>query len=684
MSSILSNSLGFTPGAFSTLNTGIAGQGWGINTATFFEPVQNTVFNISHRGGIVIDLYSLILMNPFEKIDFLIDIPMNVTYFNITQSDNLIFICPKTNKILKDNLPDGLFNGQVICVKADGQTFNINFKVKFKRENLSGPNVYNLNYIDNVHKIPLSTFVKESSIDDSTLTQKFSIIAINGQVPSIDSASAIANGVVDLTKLSLGTDCSITLKYNDTTLGSRYEFKLNLANHIDGEQQETKIRDISVNITPIDGTIFDIKDHVSGDTRGLICTDMSTPQLLPFKFQVCGSLVGITPITEDAIAILVNKTYIKKMSYKTNNSQGVFNIIITLNTTNTYRDLVALKKLEPVAKHVLFTVTDNNFTNGEYFNFEALLGNRIFNDVIPVVSVTDTNIEVSQAGGANIRSTGAITTPHTINVKFSTNPGQYGLDPNITIYSSTISLISDDIPYKEPFDVSPIVFEVSKNYGPPKNLFDYISAPANYYKDLTFVDKGGKLFINTNTQIISIKQTEYENVNVTNHTFNGIIEVKHTSYVDTDTKDDLGNIIGLREIPYTINYISKPYNSNALEIPNIKIYSDSFESPLEFDSYRAGFVGYIDPLSVEVSTKIEVLENPSNTIPVLISKAGTSLDKTKINIVSNKLGFILILESNTMYYPPENSVLKLLIKYTNNLTVETVYEQNIFFLKKEI
>lgn len=684
MSSILSNSLGFTPGAFSTLNTGIAGQGWGINTATFFEPVQNTVFNISHRGGIVIDLYSLILMNPFEKIDFLIDISMNVTYFNITQSDNLIFICPKTNKILKDNLPDGLFNGQAICVKADGQTFNINFKVKFKRENLSGPNVYNLNYIDNVHKIPLSTFVKESSIDDTTLTQKFSIIAINGQVPSIDSTSAIADGLIDLTKLSLGTDCSVTLKYNDTTLGSRYEFKLNLANHIDGEQQETKIRDISINITPIDGTIFDIKDHVSGDTRGLICTDMSTPQLLPFKFQVCGSLVGITPITEDAIAILVNKTYIKKMSYKTNNSQGVFNIIITLNTTNTYRDLAALKKLEPVAKHVLFTVTDNNFTDGEYFNFEALLGNRIFNDIIPVVSVTDTNLEVSQVGGANIRSTGTITTPHTINVKFSTSPGQYGLDPNVTIYSSTISLISDDVPYKEPFDVSPIVFEVSKNYGPPKNLFDYISAPANYYKDLTFTDKGGNLFIVPFTQIAAPSISLYSDKTISSGVFNGVIEVKHTSYVNDSTIDDLGNIIGYREIPYTINFINKPYNSNSIEVSNIKIYLDSFKNTINMDAFEIGVFGYSDPVSLNSgNSKLIISENSGNLVPVKILGSGESIDTSKINIQPTKQGWFITMDKNG-FIPPENSVLKLIIKYTNNLTVETVYEQNIFFLKKEI
>lgn len=683
MSSYLKNSFGFTSGAFTALNTGESGKGWGINTATFFEPVLGKVFNVSHRGGIIIDFYSFINMNPFEKLDFLLDIPIDTNYFNVVQSDNLLFVYPKTAKIIEDNFQNTNFECSVICANSGTKAISINFKIVFKREILSGPIEYTLNYTENIHSIPLSVFVKESLPDNAgLLTPKFSILSINGNIPTIDSVLAISNGYLDLTKLPIGTDSNMVIKYEDTGLGSNYEFKLNLFNRLMGEQQETKVLDIFMEITPVDGNIFDIKDYVSGDTRNIICNDVSSITDLPFKFQVCGSIVGITPITTKAIAIMDNKIFVKKMSYQTAKSKGVFNISILLTTMNTSRDLSVLKKLEPVSKNVLFTVTDGNLTNGEFFNFEALLGNRIFDNYIPRLSDGNTNTEINNVNGANLKNNGTLTVPSTIPLTFETDPGYYGLSGR-SIYPGTISLISDNIPYKDQLDVSPIVFNVSKNYGIPKNLYDYISAPGNYYKDLTFTDKGGKLFINPNTQIISIKPTEYVGIDIENNTFNGIIEVKHSSYVNNNTKDDLGNIIGYREIPYTINYINKPYSSMDIEVQNIKLFYDALKQPLQFELNYSGLFGYIDSVSIgNNKSKIEILENPVNTIPVNISSDGT--DPNKINICLTPVGYMIILDPATYYLPPVNSTLKLLIKYTNELNIETVYEQNIFFLKKEI
>lgn len=683
MSSYLKNSFGFTSGAFTALNTGESGKGWGINTATFFEPVLGKVFNVSHRGGIIIDFYSFINMNPFEKLDFLLDIPIDTNYFNVVQSDNLLFVYPKTAKIIEDNFQNTNFECSVICANSGTKAISINFKIVFKREILSGPIEYTLNYTENIHSIPLSVFVKESLPDNAELlTPKFSILSINGNIPTIDSTLAISNGYLNLTKLPIGTDSNMIIKYEDTGLGSNYEFKLNLFNRLMGEQQETKVLDIFMEITPVDGIIFDIKDYVSGDTRNIICNDVSSITDLPFKFQVCGSIVGITPITNKAIAIMDNKIFVKKMSYQTAKSKGVFNISILLTTMNTSRDLSVLKKLEPVSKNVLFTVTDGNLTNGEFFNFEALLGNRIFDNYIPRLSDGNTNTEINNVNGANLKNNGTLTVPSTIPLTFETDPGYYGLSGR-SIYPGTISLISDNIPYKDQLDVSPIVFNVSKNYGIPKNLYDYISAPGNYYKDLTFTDKGGKLFINPNTQIISIKPTEYVGIDIENNTFNGIIEVKHSSYVNNNTKDDLGNIIGYREIPYTINYINKPYSSMDIEVQNIKLFYDALKQPLQFELNYSGLFGYIDSVSIgNNKSKIEILENPVNTIPVNISSSGT--DPNKINICLTPVGYMIILDPATYYLPPVNSTLKLLIKYTNELNIETVYEQNIFFLKKEI
>ena len=198
MSSYLKNSFGFTSGAFTALNTGESGKGWGINTATFFEPVLGKIFNVSHRGGIIIDFYSFINMNPFEKLDFLLDIPIDTNYFNVVQSDNLLFVYPKTAKIIEDNFQDTNFECSVICANSGTKAISINFKIVFKQEILSGPIEYTLNYTENIHSIPLSVFVKESLPDNAgLLTPKFSILSINGNIPTIDSVLAISNGYLD-------------------------------------------------------------------------------------------------------------------------------------------------------------------------------------------------------------------------------------------------------------------------------------------------------------------------------------------------------------------------------------------------------------------------------------------------------------------------------------------------------
>ena len=116
---------------------------------------------------------------------------------------------------------------------------------------------------------------------------------------------------------------------------------------------------------------------------------------------------------------------------------------------------------------------------------------------------------------------------------------------------------------------------------------------------------------------------------------------------------------------------------------NIKLFYDALKQPLQFELNYSGLFGYIDSVSIgNNKSKIEILENPVNTIPVNISSSGT--DPNKINICLTPVGYMIILDPATYYLPPVNSTLKLLIKYTNELNIETVYEQNIFFLKKEI
>lgn len=683
MSSYLHNSLGFTSGAFNILNTGESGKGWGVNTATFFEPVINKIFNLSQRGGIIIDFYSLVNMNPFEKLDFLIDIPINNNYFSIIRSNNLLFIYPKTSKIIEDNFPDTEFDCSVICTIEGGKSLPINFKILFKKELQIGPMEYKLNFTENDHKIPLCVFVKEVSSEDGQIGSKFSIISINGNTPPIDSYLAIINDNLDLTKLSIGSGATIVLKFEDTILGVYYEFKLELINRLIGEQLETKVLDIFIEITPIDGIVFDIKDYVSGDTRNLICNDVSSIANLPFKFQVLGSMVGIVPITEKAINILDNKLYVKKMSYETEKSKGVFNLNILLSTTTTSRDLNELKKLSPISKHATFTITDENFTNGNYFNFEALLGNRIFDDYMPRIEIEPSSgIEINYINGINLKSTSNISTPLNINMVFNPKLGYYGSN-GVDIYSSTINLISDNIPYVDLLDISPIVFNVSKNYCIPKNLFDFISAPNNYYKDLVFTDLSNNLIISPDTQIISVKQNLYMNTIIENQTINGFIEVKHSSYINNDNLDDFENIIGYRKIPYSIVFDTYENDYNNLEISNIKIYYDVLKQRVDLNVFEFGFFANLNLALIESNKiKIEVLENPNNLIPMHIY-SDENMELSKINIKLLPIGYRIIIDPN-YYLPPINSILKLHIKYTNDLGIEIIHEQNIFFLKKEI
>ena len=682
MSSYLKNSFGFTSGAFNALNTGESGKGWGINTATFFEPVLGKVFNISHRGGIIIDFYSFVNMNPFEKLDFLIDVPIDITYFNLIQSDNLLFVYPKTSKIIEDNFQNTEFNCSVKCSNTGTQDLTIDFKINFKKELLVGPIVYNLIYTENIHKIPLPVFIKESVLDGQ-LNSKFNIISINGNVPQIDSNSAISNNHLDLTKLSIGSDATIMIKFEDLVLGIYYEFKLNLLNKLSGEQLETKVLDIIMEITPVDGAIFDIKDYVSGDTRNLICKDVSTQIDLPFKFQINGSMIGITPITSKAINIANNKLYAKRISYETEKIKGVFTLNIILMTASTSKDLNELKKLIPNPKHASFTLTNENFTNANFFNFEALLGNRIFDDYMPRINIEPTlNIETNYVNGINLKSTSPIPTPTNLNIIFKPEIGYYGSN-GIDEYSSTINLLSDNNPNIDPLDVSPIIFNVSKNYCPPKNLYDFISAPNDYYKDLTFINSDNNLNISPNTQIVSVKTNLYSDIDIENKIVNGYIEVKHKTYTDDLNLDDFGNIIGYRKIPYTIKFEDYENDHNNLEISNIKIYRDTIKEQTNLDIYEFGFIGNLNlNLIKSGKIKIEIYENPTNTLPVNIY-LDTDIELNKINIKLLPVGYQLIVDS-TNYFPPINSTLRLFIKYINELNIETFYEQNIFFLKKEI
>ena len=682
MSSYLINSSGFTSGAFSILNTGEIGKGWGINTATFFEPVQNPVFNITHRGGIIIDFYSFVLMNPFEKLDFLFNSDIHLEYFNIIQSDNLLFIYPKTSKLIQDNFQDTEFNGTVICANAGTNAVTIDFRVVYTKESLTGANEYILNYIDNIHSIPLSTLIKESLPESTDLTSKFSIVSINGMAPTVDSNEAISNGLLDLTKLSIGTDSTIVLKYDDNTNGSYYEFKLKLLNYLKDQELETKVTDIILNITPVLGEIISIKDFAIGDTRNLVCYDISSPQDLPFKFQALGSLIGVTPITTKAL-LVGNKVYTKKLVYQTEKSKGVFNLTIVL-INNGPTDLEVLKRLNPIERNKTFKLTNGNLTEYKFFNFESLLNNRIFDDYSPIITFPQNiEIETNSVDGSNIRNIGSLSNG-LINLKFITEPGYYGTNPTANSYSININIESDNQLIQDPLDVAPITFEVSKNYCTPKNLFDYISAPHYYYKDLVFTDLNNKLTLFGNLQLVAPNTSEYKNIDIENNTFEGFIEVKHTSYTNDSNVDDYGNIIGYRKIPYTINYINKPYSSEDIEPQNIKIYYDLFNDPIEMATDTFGIFGYLDTDSIDQSkSSIDILENPTNIIPVHIIDSGNQVDNTKVQIIKIDTGYILLL-MDTGYTPPVNSILKLLIKYTNELNLETIYEHNIFFLKKEI
>ena len=73
---LLNSISGFSQGAFSTVNTGLIGNGWGMNTSTYFTTKNTqefTDYEISSTGGLSLDLYNLFEMYPIEKINFTAD-----------------------------------------------------------------------------------------------------------------------------------------------------------------------------------------------------------------------------------------------------------------------------------------------------------------------------------------------------------------------------------------------------------------------------------------------------------------------------------------------------------------------------------------------------------------------------------------------------------------------------------
>ena len=686
MSTYLNGSFGYSAGAFTTYNTGQSGKGWGINTSNFMEIIQDKTYQLSHLGGLVIDLYSLIYMNPFEEFDFLVDIPLNQDYFEINQIGNLIFIIPNSSKIIDDNFKDELFIVNVDLVGKNGTTKTESFNIDYKKNNPEAIQIENieLTYKELNFDIPLINLI---NIDNQfEISKRLFPTHINGiplNLTNISVDELIQNESIKTSKLSNYYNPVIQMKYE--SYGITFNFKITLKNSMDNKKPETLIEDIYVEINQANGELIDVKEHVFGNTEFLIIKEISVqPTNELFNMEVCGHFINLFPNTLNIIKLSGPKIIYKKFMYQTNNCKGVFDLIISIDPSTTYKDELSLTGLVPNIKDISITLTNGKFYGHEYLNIENLLGNRIYSDTKPRLTILEPveNLEAVNVGGPKlyIPYDKAIVVPSIIKLELS-----YGTKTFII----NLKVEDDKVLYKEPLDMSSMVFKISKNQKTTLNIYDYIFANNDQYENLNIKIADASKFVTYGTyptQIIAPKDDLLTGITEIT-TVTGIITIYTPSYIGNNNFDDYGNIIGLREIPYSIIIDPDDTLIDSLNVETVNIYLDNLNY---IEYYSAAYrplgnlrdLTKIQSVTVDPLTTITDIEYCNGTLP------DPNLPKTlSITVNENKTFSIFwIKPSELSRYLTLMAGTKLVLKieYLDNNNAVATYFQIFNILKKHI
>ena len=672
----------YTAGAFTSYNSGIVGQGWGINTSTFSQTVNNKVFEITNTGGLLIDLYSLLYMNPFEKMDFLIDHQIDQNYFKVEQNNNLIFITP-LSKLISDNYPDEMLFMQIYMIGANGTNLETNININYKKNNNIIPESKQIYYIDFNFEIPIINLVPYNNEND--ISNYLTLTHIDGKDISIlgEDYNLIDGNILKLN--GLGYNPELTFKYDN---GSIINFlKINFINV--ETKFETLISNIIVVIDQVNGLLIDTKDYTNNNSDNLSVQQISFYDEKLFNINTYGQFIEILPNTREIIKLDSNnltKQILIKFTYTTPTSKGIFDLIVNVDSTKNYKDLDTLKYLTPKAERKTITLTDGYLIGTEYIGIETLLNNRVYGSTEkPEIYITHPieNLEYVNAGGKprlKIPTGKKIPVPSTIRLNF-----RYSNNINLDI---DIEVVDDKVLNKEDLLVEPIDFVISSTYKNTVNIFDHIFMKASKFDTIKIKPDKPERFFNYFTypvnQLYSV-DTDLLSLYTESTTLNGFISIYTEDYTSNLNLDDYGNIIGHRKIPYTIVINKSNSNFRQIRVDNFNIYLNGLEvieGPM-YD-YDRGFVNF------KTTDPINVIVDPSTTISDLYLKTGTTFlapDNTYSIFVDMYSNLALIwlnplLRNNPKYLEVSPNT-NIVFKYTQDIDGELFdYYQTINFIKK--
>ena len=636
---LLDTSYGFTSG---NLNTGVAGNGWGINTSIFFQIEHDKEYILPHTGGLVIDLYSLVYMNPLEKIEFLIDTSMiDKAYIEVVQEANLIYLIPKTSKIIEDNYLSNLFLINVEIVGSNGSNGNTDITINYTMEPHSGPNNYKIIYNNLDYKIPLKCLLANSSDFTDIDLESLNIKYINGQLPNIydvNYTSLISNGYFNTNEISTILNPEIDWEYSIGT--DIYMGSLKFINFVQETTISTQISSIQSYITPISGDLFDVKDFVTGDTRNLkiIPVNEVLPLTSAFKVESVGHYISIIPNTKEFMKLQTSKIFIQKYAFESLTSRGVFDLYITADPI-VLTDSI-LDSLIPSIKPVKFTLTNNKLEASYYdkfngINLEPLITNRVFDLSDPNLTTINLmngldykNLQLNKVNGLHLNEMlgGTAGIPDYVLFDFRYK------DTIIPFEGNAITFIEDKILYEEPIEIAPISLLVTKNSSEIANIFNYIKAPKSYMDEMTLIDIDSTNLLNvTGTDIIMANPNLYRS----SATLTGpekkeilteVTAVNNSIFTNVNNKDDFGNIIGMRKIPITL--ILDDINNNVET--DITLILEPLKVRFIFDNLTGAIK--LDLLNIIKNINIENITNGKSSIQDVLLDPITNID---INMTYN-------------------------------------------------
>ena len=701
----------FSQGAFSTANNGLKGNGWGINTSTYFTSKNTkefTEFNLTPTGGLYIDLYSLFEMYPIEKLTFEADFGeftavnnsiLPKQYFTTTLTENVLNVIPNTSKLKEDNFPTKSFLVQ-ITYRGENKEDIIVLKFNYLNTNIIeySPIEKTITYDTLNLTIGLNSLIKESFGD---ITSKFEIKTLNSKPLSdygLVKDDVIFNNTLVMDKIPV-IDPILVLTYKDDLYSINYEFKLTFKFR-EQKPSPTMIPDIYITISSKDAALIDVKQFVTGETYKLECEEFgiwnNSKANDYFKCEITKSFITVIPYSFDIIdevnGLKDTTEYIKKIRYSTPNTGGLFNLHVIIDVKNSPRNKEDYKFLVPMVKTKTLKLSDKELVASvKPLNLLGLIQNHYFPSkdntnlygqikgefIAPIIS----GLELNHLNGVNLYNTSSLVVPNTIKVKFNF--------PNSIFQVCNIGLEEDTPLFKEFFDVSPMIFNVSKNKSNIINIIDHVFTDNENYKYLEIDTLSfNKTHLNLPDMYnFAVVKTIYNHNIDFDETLTGIIKVKlKNKYTNDTNRDDFGNIIGYREIPYTIIKDTSKNNietSLDLDITDLKFYASTETSNI-IERFNAGgeALAGIDGLEFENGdiTILNVSINPFTTLSTSIVPFNVAPPIDKVSIIWEPNRYWELFYNGTN---PEqitlNSKIVLDIEYKNSKNEVKKYIQNLYF-----